>query len=59
MRSTGATGVAAVCREKSVGNLAEFEGRIDIVPGATQPRGHKAGGRGMRRGARSPGPAEE
>src|SRR3954464_5580470 len=27
--------VVAVCREQSVGKLAEFEGRIDIVPGAT------------------------
>jgi len=27
--------VVAVCREKSVGKLAEFEGRINIVPGAT------------------------
>jgi NAD(P)-dependent dehydrogenase (short-subunit alcohol dehydrogenase family) len=30
--------VVAVCREKSVGKLAEFEGRIDIVPGATDDR---------------------
>jgi NAD(P)-dependent dehydrogenase (short-subunit alcohol dehydrogenase family) len=30
--------VVAVCREKSVGKLAEFEGRIDIVPGATDNR---------------------
>ncbi len=27
--------VVGVCREKSVGKLAEFEGRIDLVPGAT------------------------
>jgi hypothetical protein len=27
--------VVAVCREQSVGKLAEFEGRITIVPGAT------------------------
>src|SRR4051812_15458973 len=27
--------VVAVCREQSVGKLAEFEGRIGIVPGAT------------------------
>src|SRR5215213_8487686 len=30
--------VVAVCREKSAGKLAEFEGRIDIVPGATDDR---------------------
>ena len=30
--------VVAVCREKSVGKLAEFEGRITIVPGATDDR---------------------
>jgi uncharacterized protein YbjT (DUF2867 family) len=30
--------VVAVCREESVGKLAEFEGRIDIVPGATDDR---------------------
>ena len=30
--------VVAVCRDKSVGKLAEFEGRIDIVPGATDDR---------------------
>ncbi len=30
--------VVAVCREKSVGKLAEFEGRIDIVPGPTDDR---------------------
>jgi NAD(P)-dependent dehydrogenase (short-subunit alcohol dehydrogenase family) len=30
--------VVAVCREKSVGKLAEFEGRINIVPGATDDR---------------------
>jgi NAD(P)-dependent dehydrogenase (short-subunit alcohol dehydrogenase family) len=30
--------VVAVCREKSVGKLAEFEGRISIVPGATDDR---------------------
>jgi NAD(P)-dependent dehydrogenase (short-subunit alcohol dehydrogenase family) len=30
--------VAAVCREKSVGKLAEFEDRITIVPGATDDR---------------------
>src|SRR5205814_7366305 len=27
--------VVAVCREQSVGKLAEFEGRINVVPGAT------------------------
>jgi hypothetical protein len=30
--------VVAVCREKSVGKLAEFEGRITVVPGATDDR---------------------
>jgi NAD(P)-dependent dehydrogenase (short-subunit alcohol dehydrogenase family) len=30
--------VVAVCREQSVGKLAEFEGRIDILPGATDDR---------------------
>jgi NAD(P)-dependent dehydrogenase (short-subunit alcohol dehydrogenase family) len=30
--------VVAVCREQSVGKLAEFEGRISIVPGATDDR---------------------
>ena len=30
--------VVAVCREKSAGKLAEFEGRIAIVPGATDDR---------------------
>jgi uncharacterized protein YbjT (DUF2867 family) len=30
--------VVAVCREQSAGKLAEFEGRIDIVPGATDDR---------------------
>jgi NAD(P)-dependent dehydrogenase (short-subunit alcohol dehydrogenase family) len=30
--------VVAVCREQSVGKLAEFEGRINIVPGATDDR---------------------
>ena len=30
--------VVAVCREKSVGKLAEFEERISIVPGATDDR---------------------
>ena len=30
--------VVAVCRDKSVGKLAEFEGRINIVPGATDDR---------------------
>jgi NAD(P)-dependent dehydrogenase (short-subunit alcohol dehydrogenase family) len=30
--------VVAVCREKSVGKLAEFEGKIAIVPGATDDR---------------------
>ena len=30
--------VVAVCREQSVGKLAEFEGRIKIVPGATDDR---------------------
>jgi NAD(P)-dependent dehydrogenase (short-subunit alcohol dehydrogenase family) len=30
--------VVAVCREQSVGKLAEFEGRITVVPGATDDR---------------------
>src|SRR5689334_12161841 len=30
--------VVAVCRDESVGKLAEFEGRIDVVPGATDDR---------------------
>src|SRR3954471_10273676 len=30
--------VVAVCRDKSVAKLAEFEGRINIVPGATDDR---------------------
>jgi uncharacterized protein YbjT (DUF2867 family) len=30
--------VVAVCREKSVGKLAEFDGRITTVPGATDDR---------------------
>src|SRR4051794_2010139 len=30
--------VVAVCRDKSVGKLAEFEGRITVVPGATDDR---------------------
>jgi NAD(P)-dependent dehydrogenase (short-subunit alcohol dehydrogenase family) len=30
--------VVGVCREKSVRKLAEFEGRIEIVPGATDDR---------------------
>ena len=30
--------VVAVCREQSVAKLAEFEGRIDIVPGPTDDR---------------------
>jgi uncharacterized protein YbjT (DUF2867 family) len=30
--------VVAVCRAKSVGKLAEFDGRITIVPGATDDR---------------------
>jgi NAD(P)-dependent dehydrogenase (short-subunit alcohol dehydrogenase family) len=30
--------VTAVCREQSVGKLAEFDGRIDVVPGATDDR---------------------
>lgn len=30
--------VVAVCREQSVGKLAEFEGRIAVVPGATNDR---------------------
>jgi NAD(P)-dependent dehydrogenase (short-subunit alcohol dehydrogenase family) len=30
--------VVAVCRDESVGKLAEFEGRINIVPGATDDR---------------------
>src|SRR5436190_658404 len=28
--------VVAVCRDKSVGKLAEFEGRINSLPGATR-----------------------
>src|SRR3954454_20249778 len=30
--------VVAVCREQSVGKLADFEGRIDVVAGATDDR---------------------
>ena len=30
--------VVAVCREKSVGKLAEFGSRIDVAPGATDDR---------------------
>ncbi|AOW93504.1 short-chain dehydrogenase [Rhodococcus sp. WMMA185] len=30
--------VVGVCREKSVGKLAEFDGRITVVPGATNDR---------------------
>jgi uncharacterized protein YbjT (DUF2867 family) len=30
--------VVAVCRDKSVGKLAEFDGRITVVPGATDDR---------------------
>jgi hypothetical protein len=30
--------VVAVCREQSVGKLAGFDGRIDVVPGATDDR---------------------
>jgi NAD(P)-dependent dehydrogenase (short-subunit alcohol dehydrogenase family) len=30
--------VVAVCREQSVGKLAEFDGRIEVVPGATDDR---------------------
>jgi NAD(P)-dependent dehydrogenase (short-subunit alcohol dehydrogenase family) len=30
--------VVGVCREESVGKLAEFEGRIEVVPGATDDR---------------------
>jgi uncharacterized protein YbjT (DUF2867 family) len=30
--------VVGVCREGSVGKLAEFEGRITVVPGATDDR---------------------
>jgi NAD(P)-dependent dehydrogenase (short-subunit alcohol dehydrogenase family) len=30
--------VVVVCRQQSVGKLAEFEGRIDVVPGATDDR---------------------
>jgi hypothetical protein len=42
-------GVVAVCREKSVAKLAEFEGRINM-PGATDDREViKAGGRGLGR----------
>ena len=50
--------VVGVCREKSVGKLAEFDGRIDVVPGATDDREViRAGGRGLRRGARRARPA--
>ncbi len=37
--------VVGVCREKSVGKLAPFEGRITVVPGATDDR--RAIGRGV------------
>ena len=30
--------VVGVCRERSVGKLDEFKGRISIVPGATNDR---------------------
>jgi nucleoside-diphosphate-sugar epimerase len=30
--------VVAVCREQSVGKLAEFDERIEIVPGGVSPR---------------------
>ena len=30
--------VVGVCREKSVGKLDEFEGRITVIPGATDDR---------------------
>src|SRR4051794_8603104 len=30
--------VVGVCREESVGKLAEFDGRIELVPGATADR---------------------
>ena len=30
--------VVGVCREQSVSKLAEFEGRITVVPGATNDR---------------------
>ena len=30
--------VVGVCREESVGKLAEFQGRITVVPGATDDR---------------------
>ena len=34
--------VVGVCREQSVGKLAEFEGQITVVPGATErPRGQE------------------
>ena len=34
----GGNDVVAVCREQSVAKLAEFEGRITVVPGATDDR---------------------
>jgi NAD(P)H-binding len=37
-RWIGGYEVVAVCREQSVGKLAEFEGRITVVPGATDDR---------------------
>ena len=35
--------VVAVCREQSVGKLAQFEGRITVVPGATDDRRSSSG----------------
>ena len=50
--------VVGVCREQSVGKLDAFKGRITVVPGRDRrPRGHQAGGRGVRRGARRARPA--
>ena len=41
--------VVGVCREQSVGKLAEFEGRITVVPRRYErPRGDPPGGRGLR-----------
>jgi nucleoside-diphosphate-sugar epimerase len=35
--------VVGVCRERSVGKLAEFQGRMTVVPGATDDREVKSG----------------
>ena len=39
--------VVGVCREQSVGKLAEFEGRISVVPGATDDPEHQWIGQGV------------